>query len=172
MAIIKNNPRVVTLVILAGVAAHLVLATLLAVPSMASFLADHAEAWSLYISTASAMAVIGGFAGVLLVFAMSSTPNFARMRLRGGRSLESTWLSTVGSSLAAAGTSVAAAVIALGGSGAVAAWIFELSLLLALHAAIRLMWALSHLVRGVRQQDKADAATGNTMSYDDLKMLA
>lgn len=169
MTTIKNRPSAVTVGLLVVVVGHVAAAHVWAwVPSPSRLLGSNDDAWGLYAAAAGAIAVVGGFTGVLVVFAMTNNEVFAKMRLKGGASLEANWLSPVASSLGATLLAVVAAASALSGHGSFGAWTFELGLLVGIHAALRLLWLLSHLVTAVRRQDEQDASDRNALSFDQI----
>lgn len=151
-----NHPRVVTggLVVLVGAHAAAAGATDKIptfgenldgkVPGVAAF----------YLGAAGSVAMVGGFAGIVVVFAMTQgLKRFAKLRAVGGESLETNWIHPISVSFLSAALLIAAAYSQMIGRDDQAAWLFELALLLALHGAIRLIWLLKNLIRAVRLED-------------------
>lgn len=152
--IAKDYPPIVTIGLGAAVGAHVVLAHHFhqlrgPVRDLARFDQD----WSIYLGYAGVVAVLGGFTGVVVVFAMTPGQRLARLRVAGGDRLEANWLSPVISSLLAAFGAVLATLLAAGDHGVEAAWLFEFVLLVSVHAAIRMGWLLHTLMIVVRRQD-------------------
>lgn len=157
--VIKDYPIAVTAGILGGVSVHVLLNNKWGkIPDLAEKLPGSNHAWELYIGFAGVAGMLAGFAGVVLVFAMTTgSRRFARMRIRGGGRLEANWLSPLLSSFLAAFVSLAAAAADLLGHGAQAAWAFEFVFLVSIHAAMRMCWVLRKLMTATRRQDEEDA---------------
>lgn len=105
---------------------------------------------SISLGMASVAAMVGGFAGVVVVFGLGvESDRFRLFRTLAGHSLRGNWTSVVLSPFAAAFGSLASAVVVLAGQPAAAIWLLEICCLVCLHAAVRLtvlLWALAILV--------------------------
>jgi hypothetical protein len=111
----------------------------------------------LFLGGATVAAMVAGFAGVVVVFALSSTSDRVQVfRRAGGRRLLSNWTSPVSVAFLAAALSLAASYLCLVHARGWAWW-FELSLLYLTHGAVRLLWLLRTLARIVASDDKGDA---------------
>ncbi|MGA9310416.1 MAG: hypothetical protein WBV74_08600 [Pseudonocardiaceae bacterium] len=110
---------------------------------------------AIYAGTTAAGAVVAGFAGVVLIFAISAQgPRVRMFRDRGGTSLRRTWLVVVAEPFAATFLGIIAAVTQTTSGRVVAPFLFELAVVLLVHGALRLIWLLSELVRIVAADDK------------------
>ena len=89
-----NYPRETTLFLLAAVGAHAVAACKWSqVPTLADNLDGIKGVAAFYLGAAAAVAMIGGFAGMVVVFAMTQgLKRFAKLRAVGGESLETNWI--------------------------------------------------------------------------------
>lgn len=161
-----DYPSVVSWAILAAVIAHLLLAQHFPKMNIAAALADSKlldpefVLMSLSLGVAGVSAMVGGFAGVVVVFGLGSeNDRFRLLRRRGGRRLRANWISVVLSSFAAAFGAVisAAVVVAVGPEPGM--WLLEACLLFAAHGALRLTALLAGLA-GIVDQEDADAARG------------
>ena len=159
VAAIKDRPRLVTGVLVGGVAVHAVLAktTSDVVPTFAYSLRNADGVGDLYIGAAGVVAMIGGFAGVVVIFAMQQgLKRFAILRIRGGESLEANWTHPIALTFIAAALLLTAAYCNLIKQDSAGTWAFELAIVLAGHGAVRLVWLLTRLVTAVRLQDEED----------------
>lgn len=109
------------------------------------------------LGVAGVAAMVGGFAGVVVVFGLSSDDSrFRQVRLRSATSLRQNWTSVVTTPLVAAFGSLIAAGLSLQptlASGAM--WILEVCVVLAAHGAVRLVVVLRELVKVVAAADKS-----------------
>jgi len=111
---------------------------------------------SLSIGVAGVAAMVGGFAGVVVVFGLSSNDErFRQVRIKASTSLRRNWMSIITTPLAAAFGAVGAATIASATWTGAALWALEVCILLALHGALRLVVLLYELVRVVHASDEA-----------------
>jgi hypothetical protein len=111
------------------------------------------DASVLFLGAATVAAMVAGFAGVVVIFALGSgSERFRYMRIRGGLRLRSNWTSVVAVSFLAAGLSVAAAFMRLTDiDGWI--WAFEASALFLIHASCRLVWLLRQIASVVVSDD-------------------
>lgn len=107
-----------------------------------------------YLGVSGVAAFAGGFAGVVIVFALSSdSPVFRRFRILGFRSLRRNSRSVILNCFVAAGLGVGAAVLAASGERSLAAWAFELACVLLVLATARMLWLLHNLLDLVGADD-------------------
>lgn len=98
--------------------------------------------------------IMAGFVGVVVVFGLqASAPVFVRFRVAAGQSLGRNWLVLIATGfLSTAAAMVAAVAYAFGalhlGFGALL-----LSVLLSVHAAVRMLWLVRVLIEAVRLDD-------------------
>jgi hypothetical protein len=122
---------------------------------------------SLAIGVAGVAAMVGGFAGVVVVFGLSSNDvRFRKVRVKASTSLRRNWMSIVTTPLAAAFGAVIAATLASATWTGAALWVLEVCVLLALHGALRLVVLLSELVKVVHAGDEAEEISANTIDVD------
>lgn len=158
--LVGDYPFATTLLIVALVGAHFVASILWPEVNVASALArtragdEQALLSELSIGVAGVSAMVGGFAGVVVVFGLGTeTDHFRLLRTSGGSRLRANWLSVVMSSFAAAFGAVLAAVTVVAFDATTAMWILELCLLISAHAALRLTALLAGLAGLVDEQD-------------------
>ena len=153
---VQDHPLYVSLSIFAAVAAQAALTWLGQLPNMwAGTLAqEDSVTVTLFLGTAAAAAILAGFAGVVVVFGLTADGDrFRVFRLEAGKSLRGKWTSTSLAGFAAAGLSPGAAIAVVNGPDVAAPWLFELSLLLMAHGALRTVWILRELIVVVRNED-------------------
>jgi len=170
-----DHPSAVTLAIFILVLAHLIVATWISqVAPPALFVNVAAKALpaavsSLAVGVASVAAMVGGFAGVVVVFGLSSDDErFRQVRLKASTSLRRNWMSVVTTPLFAAFGSMLAATLATAGFIPAALWLLELCTLLAAHGALRLVVLLSELVRVVHAADEAQKTQDDEIDTDEF----
>jgi len=170
-----DYPTGANAVILASVVLHVVLANRWPDLDIAGRLADAAlrassdeNLISLALGAASIAAMVGGFAGVVVIFGLGAEyDRFRVLRQRGGRRLRASWISVVLVSLSSAFASVMAAVVVVAFDASVGMWIFEAALLFSAHGAVRLTWLLARLAKLVDAADedaRLEAATASLSS--------
>ncbi|GAA1404038.1 hypothetical protein [Oerskovia paurometabola] len=174
VAFLQDRPRGVTVSLILLVAAHAVLAHFLPSLDFWDALREPSESSvqntvTIYLSLSGASALAAGFAGVVIVFGLGSTSvKFLTFRVRAGRSLRRNWTSVIGSSFAAAGGATVAALLAVSGELWIAAWVFELGLVLVIHPVIRMVWLLWVLMGVVESDDAVVISAQNRVPLDDL----
>ena len=108
-----------------------------------------------YLGLSGTAAFVGGFAGVVIVFALSSSSDkFIKFRRRARRSLRANSISIISSSLTAAAIAVGAAIVATAGKREFATWMFELSAVILIHGSVRMVWFLRVLIGVVETDDE------------------
>lgn len=154
---IQDHPGIVTAGILVPVCIHGAVGLKWPGITLLPAISDQTEIWQLYLGISGLAAMIAGFAGVVVVFAM--TPGIGRLRrlrVKGGKRLEANLLSPVTTSFFAAFLAAGAATLEAAGASTPAVWMFEAGLLVSAHGALRLLWLLQALVAVVRAQDRED----------------
>lgn len=170
-----NYPMFVTSFIVAAVAAHLLASQRWPVLSVAAALARTTAAdvqsvlTSLALGVAGVSAMVGGFAGVVVVFGLGSeNDRFRLLRQEGSRRLRANWISVVLSSFSGAFGALIAAVIVVGFGAEPGMWVLEVCLLVTAHAAIRLTSLLAGLAGIVDSEDEDHARARNTVATADV----
>lgn len=156
--VLKDHPFYVSLVIFAFVTAHTTITLLNIIPNIwTGVLAKNASvAVTLFLGTAAASAILAGFAGVVVVFGLTANgERFRIFRVESGQRLQSNWTSTSAAGFTAAGLSLASSILIVNGPAFLAPWVFEMSLFLMAHGALRTIWILRELVTVVRNEDLA-----------------
>jgi len=171
-----DHPTVVTGLLAALVAAQFTIAALW-VPQMDLSLlfgqlpvADlRSTLTQLALGLAGVAAMVGGFAGVVVVFGLSSEDaRFREVRMKAATSLRRNWTSVVTTPLVAAfGSLVAAGAAGIGVFG-VSVWILEICLLLAAHGSVRLVIILRELVTVVHRADEAAQKPATFVDEDEF----
>lgn len=124
---------------------------------------------SLAVGVAGVAAMVGGFAGVVVVFGLSSDDaRFREVRLKASTSLRRNWMSVVTAPLLAAFGSMIAAALATAIFVPAALWLLEICTLLAAHGALRLVVLLSELIRVVHAADDAHRSDADEVDTDDF----
>lgn len=170
-----NYPLFVSALIVATVVVHFLLARLWPVLNVAAALAN-TEATdaqdtltSLALGFAGVSAMVGGFAGVVVVFGLGSeNDRFRLLRRTGSRRLRANWISVVLSSFTGAFGALIAAVIVIGFGAEPGMWVLEVCLLMTAHAAIRLTCLLSGLAGIVDAEDIDEDRKGNVVPTAEL----
>lgn len=158
---VKDYPGVVTALAVFAVFAHWVLVRQTSVPALPAKLVFADSAASLYLSAAGVVAVLAGFSGVIIVFALSpGVAALEKMRDEGGDRLRANWVSLVSNPVSAALLYLFAGTLATTGKPRAGGWLFELAATLTVLGALRMMWLfrrLAHKDLSPRQEKKASA---------------
>jgi hypothetical protein len=156
-----NYPLLVSFLIICAVTVHFYVSRTAPGINVAAALArsgvsDPADTlMSLALGVAGVSAMVGGFAGVVVVFGLGSeNDRFRLLRRRGSARLRANWISVVLSSLSGAFGSVIAAVVIVGFGIERGLWVLEVCFLLTAHGAIRLTALLAGLAGIVDSQDE------------------
>jgi hypothetical protein len=124
---------------------------------------------TLYLGTAAASAIVAGFAGVVIVFAVGSPlGRLKRFRHEAGGRLRANWLIVMVEPLTATLLGILASVLQLTGGRVVAPWFFELAICLLIHGASRLVWILGELIKIVGADDEESERAKRKVPLDDL----
>lgn len=156
-AFVQDNPGKVNLLLFAGVALHILLD--LFVPrfphiwyGLESTQADQQA--DIYLAVLNVSALTAGFAGVVVVFGLSTQPSaFRSLRIKAGASLERNWMSVSNSGFVSAGLALGAVLTLYSSLNWVSVWFFELSILVCLNGIARLLWLLRSLITIVHNDD-------------------
>lgn len=165
-----NYPFFVTVFIVAVVVLHFFAAQRWTVLNIAAALAATAAGdpqdtlMSLALGVAGVSAMVGGFAGVVVVFGLGSeNDRFRLLRRKGSRRLRANWVSVVLSSFTGAFGALVAAVIVVAFGAEPGMWVLEVCTLVTAHAAIRLTCLLAGLAGIVDSDDEDQARLANTV---------
>lgn len=168
-------PLLVSSTIVVLVLAHFWIAQSLPAINVAARLASNtvgdprATLTALALGVAAVSAMVGGFAGVVVVFGLGSeSDRFRLLRQSGGRRLRASWVSVVLSSFSGAFGAVVSAVMVVGFGVEPAMWVLEACLLFAAHGAIRLIALLAGLAGIVDEQDRDEDRARRTTPKADI----
>lgn len=121
---------------------------------------------AVYIGLSAIAAVSAGFAGVIIVFGLTSESDvFRQFRRTSGERLSANWTSVIASAFIASGLSIAASVAQLVERPFVANILFELGCLLLLHSAIRSVWVLRLLLKLISVADNNKSSAESTARH-------
>lgn len=173
LGLLQDHPIVVTSLAFVAVIIHWALVTFERLDNTWEPLLESMDGGiAIYLGSASAAAIVAGFAGVVVVFGLTAGGSrFRQLRLHGAGSLTRNWTSASISGFAAAGLSLAAAVLSGIDLGWISPWLFEWSMLLLIHGTVRIMWLLRALMGVVYAEDaELDRAskTKSTMTRGDF----
>lgn len=171
-----DRPNVVTMLLVALIAAQLAVSMLWLPAASPGRLFDAIEPATrstsiadLAIGVAGVAAMVGGFAGVVVVFGLSSNDErFRQVRLKAATSLSRNWMSVLTTPLIAAFGAIIAAAAATSGHTDAAVWMLELFVVLAAHGAVRLVIVLFELVKVVHNSDASSQQMTDTVDPDEL----
>lgn len=170
-----NYPAAVSVLILVAVAAHFWLAQERPELNVARALAESAvpepreTLMSLALGVAGVSAMVGGFAGVVVVFGLGTEHDrFRLLRRNGGSRLRASWISVVLSSFTGAFGAVVSAVMVVGFGVEPGMWVLEACLLFTAHGAVRLTVLLAGLARIVDEGDRDADRQKRTVKSTDL----
>jgi hypothetical protein len=171
-----DRPRSVTFTLLALAAAHTVMGLTFWPASSVSRLISQTPATdvaghvsSLALGVAGVAAMVGGFAGVVVVFGLSSNDErFREVRLKASSSLRRNWTSIVTLPLVSAFGALIAAALAIGLMATGALIVLEFCVLLVAHGAVRLTVVLNQLIKVVHASDELEQGSQDVESTDDF----
>jgi hypothetical protein len=124
---------------------------------------------TIFLGVAAASAIIAGFAGVVLVFAIGSPAKRIRQfRTSAGKRLQDLWIVVVAEPFVATLLSLMACVTQMTSGKVIAPWILEAGLVLLAHSAARILWLLRELVQIVAADDIEIERDDNSISVDDI----
>lgn len=157
LGFVQDHPLVVTSAMAILVAAHALLTGFAAMPNVWVALMDPARAdpiASLCLGIAGSSSLVGGFAGVIIIFGLDSgSSRFRMFRARGGKALQANWISTMSSAFAAVGLCLIAALFSTAKELIAVPWLIEMALGLLVHATVRMIWLMRRLMHLVKLED-------------------
>lgn len=119
--------------------------------------AEQGTVRDLYVAMLGPSAIVAGFAGVVVVFGLTTDSlRFRKFRADAGDSLKRTWVASSLSGFVAGLAFVAACILSIAGAQVTAPFAFELGLLLLVHGGWRLLWIL-HALIGIKATDDVEA---------------
>lgn len=99
-------------------------------------------------------ALVTGFAGVVVVFALEAdSPRFRTLRLRGGKQLRSSWTSVSGSGFLSLAIGFLTHMVFAGPLAPLGVWTLTYGVLVLTHSSWRLLWLLRKLAGAVNAED-------------------
>lgn len=105
--------------------------------------------------------LLAGFVGVVVVFGLQSVaPVFVRFRVESGASLSRSWLALISTGFVSASAAMLSAVGYALGLPAVGHGSLLLSVLLAIHCGVRMLWLMDLLIKAVDEDDKRKDSRG------------
>lgn len=162
IGLLKDMPSLVTGLVVGIIVVQVVLVRTGVIPYWLEGLRKSNEANDLYLAMLSAAALQAGFAGVVVVFGLSSQPRaFRSLRNSAGQSLVNNWMSISYSGFLSAGCALTAALINTLGDKWFSPWFFEASILFCAHGVIRLLWLFKQLIGIVGDVDSKEAQKEN-----------
>jgi hypothetical protein len=159
-AFVKDNPGKVSLGWCVIVFAHFLLDRIREFPHVWNQLiaASISEQVSIYLSVLSVSALVAGFAGVVVVFGLSSQPEaFRKLRVKAGTALTHNWVSVSNSGFIGSGLALLSVLLLYSPWRSSAVWFFELAILFYLSGILRLLWLLRSLISIVQADDVSSA---------------
>lgn len=112
---------------------------------------------TIYSTVLSVAAIQSAFAGVIVVFGLSTQPSaFVVLRRKAGKALVDNWLSISYSGFLSAGSSLVALLTLHMGAAKLSPWFFEYAVLVCIHGIIRLLWLLKKLIEVIATVDLAE----------------
>lgn len=170
-----NYPLFVSVLIVGLVVAHFYASQTWTVLNVSAALANTSAGdvqgtlTALALGVAGVSAMVGGFAGVVVVFGLGSeNDRFRLLRRKGSRRLRANWISVVLSSFTGAFGALVAAMIVVGFGAEPGMWVLEVCLLATAHAAIRLTCLLAGLAGIVDSEDEDHERSEKTVRTADI----
>lgn len=112
---------------------------------------------TIYSTVLSVAAIQSAFAGVVVVFGLSTQPSaFVVLRREAGKALVDNWLSISYSGFFSAGLSLIALLLLHMGASKLSPWLFEYAVLVCAHGIMRLLWLLKKLIQVIAKVDIAE----------------
>jgi hypothetical protein len=176
-AILRDWPGVITIVLIGAVGIHGLAGKYAGAPWLlkqyitdtGDFMLDPSGVSAVYLGLSAVAAISAGFAGVIIVFGLTSESTvFRNFRQDSGDRLSANWTSVIASAFLSSALSLGAALFQLIDRPFVANIFFELGCLLLLHSAIRSVWVMRLLLNLVGIEDNRRAAAEKTARHGDL----
>lgn len=155
-ALVKDNPGKVSLWLCLIVIAHFLLDHMRKFPHVWDQLiaAPIGDQVPIYLSVLRASTLIAVFAGVLVMFCLSSQPKaFRRLRVKAGTALTNNWVSVSNSGFIGSGAALLSVLLLYSPWKPLSTWFFELAILFCLSGILRLLWLLRSLISIVQADD-------------------
>lgn len=112
---------------------------------------------TIYSTVLSVAAIQSAFAGVIVVFGLSTQPSaFVVLRRKAGKALVDNWLSISNSGFLSAGVSLTALLTLHMGAAKLSPWFFEYAVFVCVHGIVRLLWLLKKLIEVIATVDLAE----------------
>ena len=158
VAALQDRARLVDAIILGVVCVYALVCTKYEKVNFWKYLVeDEATYRDLAAGLTTSAALVAGFAGVVVIFALQNTsPRFRTLRVRGGSSLRSTWTSVTASGFLALGTGFLSIAFFGGKLAQLGPWFLTFGVLVLIHSSLRLLWMIDVLA-GAVDGDDADA---------------
>lgn len=157
---IKDNPACTTWLIVLIVVIHAFATSLGWIPNVWSRITSSDcddNVVNLYIAMLSVSALQASFAGVIVSLGLSAEySSFRVLRVKGGKALQSNWMSITRNGFISSGFALVATLLQLMKFDGMAVWFFEAAVLFCMHGIIRLLWLFSRLIQLVGAEDKQE----------------
>lgn len=176
-AVLRDWPGITNLAATGAVGIHALAAKYAGAPWLlkhyitedGNFALDPSPVSAVYLGLSAVAAISAGFAGVIIVFGLTSESIvFRNFRRRSGTRLSANWTSVIASAFIASALSLGAALVQLLDRPFVANVLFELGCLLLLHSAVRSVWVMRLLLQLVSVDDHNKTSAENTARHGDL----
>ena len=155
---LKDKPSLVTLLIILLIAVQIILIKCGIIVDFSEMLRKSDKANDLYLAMLSVAALQASFAGVIVVFGLSTQPQaFRNLRIAAGDALVDNWMSISYSGFLSAGCALFASLSSMMADAWLAPWFLEASILFCIHGVLRLLWLLKQLIKVVRDVDSKEA---------------
>lgn len=126
----------------------------------------------IYIAVTAAGAMMAGFAGVVVIFGLTSgSERFRRFRHRASGSLQRTWSTVSSAGFWSMGLGFSCLLLSAGNLDRTATWLLEVALLLLAHSSVRLIWILNVLVGIVAVDDEVADKAQRTRTPESLPFM-
>ena len=147
VGMLKDKPIAANLLLLVVVAAQYYVFPYSWNPLLADFDDQMSDLTTIYSTVLSVAAIQSAFAGVVVVFGLSTQPSaFVVLRREAGKALVDNWLSISYSGFLSAGFSLVALLMLHMGVPRLSPWFFEYAVLICVHGIVRLLWLLKKLI--------------------------
>lgn len=151
---LKDRPYIANIIIVLFVVAHAFFTWQGKIPDFWQKMVDDPNAGNLYVAMLSVAALQASFAGVVVIFGLSTQLEaFRALRVNAGEELVSNWMSISYCGFVSAAFALVASLINILGCQKLAPWLFEFSVLFCAHGIIRLLWLLKSLIGIVKDDD-------------------
>ena len=155
---LKDKPSLVTLLIILLIVVQIILIKCGIIVDFSEMLRKSDKANDLYLAMLSVAALQASFAGVIVVFGLSTQPQaFRNLRIAAGDAPVDNWMSISYSGFLSAGCALFASLSSMMADTWLAPWFFEASILFCIHGVVRLLWLLKQLIKVVRDVDSKEA---------------